>query len=78
MSPNARFYFWKDLEKAKFLHDTLNDTDVDTAVDRFSFHLYDLCCFHFPLRTVRMKSNDKPSLKLLINERDRAYSQKNL
>ena len=56
--------------------------DLDACTSFLSTSLYyffDLC---FPIRTVRMRSNDppwlKPSLKVLIDDRDRAFSKKQI
>jgi hypothetical protein len=72
--------FRTELSTAEFLQDLLHESNVDTCTEIFSKGLRELFCAHFPLRTLRLRSDDKPwikpSLKLLINERDRAYSQK--
>ena len=54
--------------------------NVDDAAEQFLgalYFFYDRC---FPQRTIRIKSNDpywmKDWLKVLINDRDRAYNKK--
>jgi hypothetical protein len=53
--------------------------DVHTAANTLTNHLVFLFNKHFPLRVVRVRSDDKPwvkpSLKLLINKRDEAFSK---
>ena len=79
-SPAACANFRYDLSKSSFLRDSISMTDTNSVADLLTAELYKLFCKHFPLPSVRSRSDDKPwikpSLKLLINQRDRAYSQK--
>lgn len=56
---------------------------IDEAASALFHELYNSFDTHFPLKTIRMRHNDppwmKPSLKLLIDRRDRAFTEgKNL
>ena len=52
--------------------------DIDEAFETFLYSLFAVFDFFFPLKTVRVRPCDKPwvrpSLKILIDARDRAYS----
>lgn len=79
-SPATCANFRNDLASATFLNDVKMESNVDDAANLLSYKLRDLFEFHFPLRTVRLRDDDKPwvkpSLKLLINSRDRAYAER--
>lgn len=76
-------------KKSQFI-ETVNNTDwlaivksyddLDSCSSFFSKSLYSLFNHFFPLRVVRLRSTDppwmKPSLKMLIDDRDRAFSKK--
>lgn len=57
-----------------------SSTDVDISCRLLMTHLVDLYDVCFPLKVIRIRVSDpawmRPSLKLLINERDRAFSKK--
>jgi hypothetical protein len=74
----ARFHI--EISNSRFLNDmVLHVDDVSLAANRLSSYLFYLFDKHFPLRSIKLRSDDKPwikpSLKLLINKRDRAFSQ---
>ena len=56
------------------------DVDLDTSAFFFQDYLYFLFDLFFPLRTVRIRPQDPqwmlPSLRMLIDDRDRAHSNK--
>ena len=68
--------FRYDLERSE-LPSVLDKLDVNNAANEFVSHLSGLFNKHFPIKSIRLRSNDKPwvklSLKLLINKRDFAY-----
>ena len=78
-TPAACASFHSTLIKDDFLSDVLEQHDVNKATSMFLDSLYALFDFHFPSRTIRLRSDDKPwvrpSLKHLINKRDRAFNE---
>lgn len=82
-SNKAKAMFQAAILDTDWLSLTESQPSLDDAASVFLSTLSDLYNHHFPNRTVRMRSNDppwmKPSLKLLINRRDSAFSEgKNL
>ena len=71
--------FQEEISNAMFLKEVINVKDVSAAANLFLDNLYSLFNRHFPLRNVKICNDDKPwvkpSLKVLINDRDRAYKQ---
>jgi hypothetical protein len=72
----ARFRFFVSSTNWLSLVNSSDDLDVSTSLFMNSLtHLFDLC---FPSRVVRVKDSDpewmNPSLKILIDDRDRAFS----
>lgn len=78
-NPLACAKFRSDLECAESLHVILSEKDVNIATATFIDCLTIFLDKHFPLRTVKMRSDDKPwikpSLKYLINKRDKAFAE---
>lgn len=77
--PSSCANFANELRNAYFLKNIYSIDDVSAAAELLSSELLTLIDKHFPFRTVKIRSDDKPwvkpSLKYLINKRDRAYSQ---
>ena len=75
----AMVNFHSDLRNSDILKSLLDEKDVNAAATVFTNFLVFLLNKHFPLRTVRLRSDDrpwvKPSLKYLINKRDRAFAE---
>ncbi len=73
--------FADELKNSSSLPNILETSDVNEATDIFVSCLVSLFTKYFPLRTIRIRSDDKPwvkpSLKRLINERDKAYDKGN-
>ena len=69
------------LSCAPFLSQVKAETDASAAVELFTKDLYNIYNENFPLRCVKLRTDDKPwikpSLKLLINKRDRAFHNGN-
>ena len=67
------------LIESNIMDSVLSLSDVDAAAEALTEGLRYLYDMFFPLRTIRIRDDDKPwvkpSLKLLINARDRAYSE---
>ena len=78
-SPSACATFKAELDNSSFLLSIMEMTDVNAASNALIQYLVFLFNKHFPLRSVRLKSDDKPwikpSVKLLINKRDSAYAK---
>ena len=79
-SPAACAGFHKELSTAAFLQNILSEEDVNKATSIFLDSLSSLFNKFFPLRSVQLRSDDKPwmkpSLKHLINRRDRAFKER--
>ena len=78
-SPASIANFRYELENSLILPTVLDIVDVNEATKCLVEHLTFLFDKHFPWRSDRVRSDDKPwvkpSLKLLINKRDDAYAK---
>ena len=76
----ANFRF--DMEHTEILRSVLFESDVNKATSILMECLSFFLEKHFPLRTVKMRSDDKPwikpSLKYLINKRDKAFAERKI
>ena len=79
-TPAACENFRVALSENSSLNEVLFVSNAETAAAHLISELSHLFNVHFPLRTIRVRSDDKPwvkpSLKILVNARDRAYAQK--
>ena len=78
-SPSGCANFGAELENSLFLPSITKMADVNVASNALVQYLMFLYNKHFPIKSVRVRSDDKPwvksSLKLLINMRDNAYAK---
>ena len=78
--PASSFRFRDALVDSKISENILKVSGVEEATLLLTEGLRHLYNIFFPLRTIRIRDDDKPwvkpSLKLLINARDRAYAEK--
>lgn len=79
-TPAACANFRYDLLNNDFFERILMVDDVNQIMNMFLDFINPLLDEHFPFKTVRLRSDDKawvkPSLKLLINRRDRAFAER--
>ena len=80
-TPDAIARFREKLCQSEFLSEACQECDVTKASNIFLDGLRGLYEHFFPCRVIRLRSDDKkwvkPSLKIMINDRDRAYSRGN-
>lgn len=70
--------FFSTIQNTDWLSLSKSFADLDTSVEYFQCCLYSVYDYYFPLRTVHVRDREDPwmslSLKLLINERDKAFT----
>ena len=80
-SKSAASGFYESISRVQWL-DLFNDNvSLDTVVEAFHLHILYLYNIFFPTKTIRIRAIEplwmKNSLKIMINERDRAYLANN-
>ena len=81
-SQSAFYGFYEFINSVDWVGIVESENSVDNAATSFQEHLLHLLDIFFPLRTVRFRSSEPPwmlpSLKLLINDRDRAFTNRQI